>query len=187
MAHNDKFGLDKKELTTLFLDELEKMDLGFSVVDFDLGCREYGIIDVLSITDEGQLVLIDLLSDGQEVSLVKSLNKLRFVLDLRVNLKDLYPKYDISSDMIPSMMILAPEFPPSFCRSLTFIENFRIELFLYKTEEKHGKRKLKLFNVPHEAKRKSVSDLDELKRRLKKEMKNVDSNEIDSFFKHYDK
>jgi len=187
MSQNNKFGLEKKELVTLFLDELEKMDVAFSVVDFDLGCREYGIIDILSVTDEGQLVLIDLLTDGQQVSLVKFLNKLRFVLELRVNLKCLYPKYDIDSDITPSMMIIAPDFSPGFCRSLSFIENFRVELFMYRTEEKHGKRKLKLFNVPHQEKQKSVSDLDGLKRKLKKETKNVDSNEINSFFKHYDK
>jgi len=187
MAHDNKFGLDKKELATLFLDELEKMDLDFSVVDFDLGCREYGVVDILSVTDEGQLVLIDLLTDGGDVSLVKFLNKLKFVMDLRVNLKDLYPRYDIDPDVVPSMMIIAPEFPPSFCRSLSFIGNVKIELFLYKTEEKHGKKKLRLLNLPQEKRRKTVSDIDELKRRLKKEMKHIDSSEIDSFFSHYDK
>jgi len=128
--NKDSLDQNNKLLKTLILNSLTQLDSNIKVIDFGLGSKEFGYIDILAADSAGSLLLVNIFADT-EPELVDLLNKYKFIVENKVSLKTLYPAENISAELPPKIVLISNIFSSRFRRSLDFIGQISIELVTY--------------------------------------------------------
>ena len=181
MEHNQ----EKQLLEGLVIRELKKSDPKLSVVDFNFGSKEYGFIDILAVDSKGQLEIINFFSSASIPSLINILNNYKFVLEMRHNLKQLYPAQTIDAQLPPKCLLVAPCFSSQFLRILSFLDSVKLNLFRYTLEISRDIKNIKLFKVELEPNKVHNTTADTLKERLRKIAPTISDEEIDTFLSFF--
>ena len=185
----NKDGLDQnnKLLNTLILNSLTQLDSNIKVIDFGLGSKEFGYIDILAVDSDGALLLINIFTEKQP-ELVDLLNKYKFIIENKLSLKKLYPSERISDEAKPKIILISNVFSARFTRSLDFINEISIELISYSYSMTSGIKRLNLTRHTSESNvmSESTNNIESLRQQLRNTNDDVDDKEIDTFIQFYE-
>ncbi|MCD6460221.1 hypothetical protein J7L67_06100 [bacterium] len=185
--NNDSLGQNNKLLKTLILNSLTQIDKNINVIDFGLGSKEFGYIDIFAIDSMGAFLLVNIFIE-QDPELVDLLNKYKFVMENMVSLKSLYPLKNISVNANPEIILISGSFSSRFRRSLEFIESISITLFTFSYSMSNGIKRLNLNRVSPDSNLVDTpsSNIETLRQQLRKKSGEVDDKEIDTFIQFYE-
>ena len=185
--NKDSLDHNNKLLNTLIINSLTQLDANVKIVDFGLGSKEFGYIDILAVDSTGALLLINIFSDT-EPELVDLLNKYKFISENKIALKTLYPAENISAEAPPKIILISSMFSARFRRTLEFIGEISIDLIVYNYSMANGIKKLNLTRLSAESKitGESSNNIEMLRSRLRQKSDDVDDKEIDTFIQFYE-
>ena len=126
----------KNEITDLIAGNIKVLDENLELIGKHLGTRTGKWCDLVGIGNDKQLVIITVEERYTDRMFCAMLNRLDSVWENMESISQLYSSYGIKKDHFPRVVIIAPSYPHSFLKSLTYLTyRIRIDLFTYRCLE----------------------------------------------------
>ena len=148
----------KEEIKDLIESNCTILDNHLEIVGGNLGTRGEVKWDLVGVDKDRRMVLIGVELRYTDKILYHIVNRLDWAWESIDNITRMYPSCGINRNQIPRAIIIAPSFPPSFRKSITYLNyRIRVNLFTYAYLESDAGKGLLLESVETRMKYETIS------------------------------
>lgn len=141
----------KDEIIHLIEDNIGLLDGTLRLIGKNLGPRNETPWELVGVRDDRRLVLIAVETRVTDRLLLKLLRNLDWAWENIETFVNIYASYGITADQMPSLMVIAPSYPPFFRKCLHYL-TYRIEINLFTYSCLESEKGRGLFLEPVESK-----------------------------------
>ena len=167
----------RQELEQMITNEINKIEKDLTVICSNIPINEKATLDILCHDNNGQLVIVQLSVDEDDIMLLHGIQSLDYVDKFKSFLKATYNKHKISDKEKPRLILIAPSFSDALRLAVEGMKGIRVDLYEWeylKLGDHKGLRLQPIFTYkPEKLKekdRKLVEKKHELKPAKKKEL-----------------
>lgn len=129
---------NESELVSLASSAFQEEPFQYKILDREVGTKQSGTADLIGLDGNKGLILIHILSSGKEAGGVNaSLSNYYWACENILNIKKMYPQFNIDPSVTPKIIYLAKSFSPSVKRNLSLL-NVPVETAQYQSFEVNG-------------------------------------------------
>ncbi len=119
----------QQELEQMVTREIDQLEKDLNVICNDVQINDKTTLDVLCHDVEGQLVIIQISVNEDDVMLLQGIQSLDYIDKFKSFLKATYSKNKIDDKLKPRLILIAPSFSDAVRRAVESMKGIRIELF----------------------------------------------------------
>ncbi|MEM0057396.1 MAG: endonuclease NucS [Candidatus Bathyarchaeia archaeon] len=160
------------ELEQMIMNEINLVEKGLTVICSDVPINEKTTLDILCHDSNGQLVIIQLSVQEDDVMLLQGLQSLDYVDKFKSFLKATYNKHKIDDKEKPRLILIAPSFSDAVKKAVESMKGIRVDLYEWeylKLGDHKGLRLQPIFAWKHAEKEEKPEKKHEPKTPKKKE------------------
>ena len=120
----------KEEIKKLISENYKMLGEDLTLIGKNLGTRGEKLWDLVGVDSKKRLVLIDVELRYTDKMLYQIVNRLDWSWEHVENIAKMYPSYEIDSNQMPRVIIIAPTYSLFFKKSITYL-TYRIKLNLF--------------------------------------------------------
>ncbi|MEM3463288.1 MAG: endonuclease NucS [Candidatus Bathyarchaeia archaeon] len=117
------------ELEQMIANEINLIEKDLTVICSDVPVGEKTTLDILCHDSNGQLVIVQLSVQEDDVMLLRGLQSFDFVDKFKAFLKATYNKHKIDDKEKPRLILIAPSFSDAVKRAVESMKGIRIDLY----------------------------------------------------------
>ncbi|MCS7124724.1 MAG: endonuclease NucS [Candidatus Bathyarchaeota archaeon] len=140
------------ELEQMIVNEINLVEKGLTVICSNVPVNDKTTLDILCHDSNGQLVIIELSVQEDDVMLLQGLQSLDYVDKFKSFLKATYNKHKIDDKEKPRLILIAPSFSDAVKRAVESMKGIRIDLYEWeylKLGDHKGLRLQPIFALKH--------------------------------------
>ncbi|MEM2994436.1 MAG: endonuclease NucS [Candidatus Bathyarchaeia archaeon] len=118
-----------QELEQMLTNELNQIEKGLTVICSDIQISDKTTLDILCHDNNGQLVIIQLDVEEDDIMLLRGIQSLDYVDKFKSFLKATYNKHKINDAEKPRLILVAPSFSDAVRRAVESMKGIRIDLY----------------------------------------------------------
>jgi hypothetical protein len=119
----------RQELEQMITNEIDQIEKGLTVICSNIPINDKAILDVLCHDNNGQLVIMQLNTNEDDIMLVHGIQSLDYVAKFKNFLKATYNKHKIDDKTEPRLILIAPSFSDALRHAVEGIKGMRIDLY----------------------------------------------------------
>jgi len=120
----------KEEIVRLIAEHYKVLDQHLELMGEGIGTREGKLWDLTGVDKDKRLVLISVELRYTDKLLFHLVNRIDWAWEHLESITKMYPSYKIHSDQIPHALIVAPSYPPSFKKCISYL-TYRVKISLF--------------------------------------------------------
>jgi len=126
----EKLSIESRhELEQMIINEINLVEKGLTVICSDVPINEKTTLDILCHDSNGQLVIIQVSVQEDDVMLLQGLQSLDYVDKFKTFLKATYNKHKIDDGEKPRLILIAPSFSDAVKRAVESMNGIRVDLY----------------------------------------------------------
>jgi hypothetical protein len=118
-----------QELEQMIANEINQIEKGLTVICSSVPINEKTTLDILCHDSNGQLVIIQLDVNEDDIMLLQGIQSLDYVDKFKSFLKATYNKHKIEDKEKPRLILIAPSFSDAIRRAVEGLKGIRIDLY----------------------------------------------------------
>jgi hypothetical protein len=118
-----------QELEQMIANEINQIEKGLTVICSSVPINEKTTLDILCHDSNGQLVIIQLDVNEDDIMLLQGIQSLDYVDKFKSFLKATYNKHKIDDKEKPRLILIAPSFSDAIRRAVEGLKGIRIDLY----------------------------------------------------------
>jgi len=149
------------ELEQMIVNEINLVEKGLTVICSNVPVNDKTTLDVLCHDSNGQLVIIQLSVQEDDMTLLQGLQSLDYVDKFKSFLKATYNKHKIDDKEKPRLILIAPSFSDAVKRAVESMKGIRVDLYEWeylKLGDHKGLRLQPIFTWKHAEKPKEKEE-----------------------------
>ena len=119
----------QQELEQLLTKDLNMIEKDLTLICNNIPVNDKTTVDVLCHDNNGQLVIVQMKVNEDDVMLLQGIQSLDYVDKFKSFLKATYSKHKIDDKEKPRLMLIAPSFSDALRRAVESMKGIRIDLF----------------------------------------------------------
>ncbi|MEM2281418.1 MAG: endonuclease NucS [Candidatus Bathyarchaeia archaeon] len=119
----------RQELEQMIINGINLIEKGLTVICSDVPINDKTTLDILCHDSNGQLVIIQLGIQEDDVMLIHGLQSLDYVDKFKSFLKATYNKHKIDDKEKPRLILIAPSFSDAVKRAVESMKGIRVDLY----------------------------------------------------------
>jgi hypothetical protein len=120
---------NRQELEQMITRDINLVEKGLTVICSDVPINEKTTLDILCHDSNGQLVIIQLSVEEDDIMLLQGIQSLDYVDKFKSFLKATYNKYKIDDKEKPRLILIAPSFSSAMRQAVESMKGMRIDLY----------------------------------------------------------
>jgi len=160
----------RQELEQMITRDINLVEKGLTVICSDVPINEKATLDILCHDSNGQLVIVQLSVDEDDVMLLHGIQSMDYVDKFKSFLKATYNKYKIDDKEKPRLILIAPSFSSAMRQAVESMKGMRIDLYGWeylKLGDHKGLRLQPIFTSAPQEKLREKEEKPEKKREVK--------------------
>jgi hypothetical protein len=160
----------RQELEQMITRDINLVEKGLTVICSDVPINEKATLDILCHDSNGQLVIVQLSVDEDDVMLLHGIQSMDYVDKFKSFLKATYNKYKIDDKEKPRLILIAPSFSSAMRQAVESMKGMRIDLYEWeylKLGDHKGLRLQPIFTSAPQEKPREKEEKPEKKREVK--------------------
>jgi hypothetical protein len=118
-----------QELEQMITNEISQIEKGLTVICSNVPINERAALDILCHDSNGQLVILQLDVNEDDIMLLHGIQSLDYVDKFKSFLKATYNKHKIDDKEKPRLILIAPSFSDAVRRAVESMKGIRIDLY----------------------------------------------------------
>ena len=118
-----------QELEQIITNEINKIEKDLTVICSNVPINEKATLDILCHDNRGQLVIVQLSVDEDDIMLLHGIQSLDYVNKFKSFLKATYNKHKISDKEKPRLILIAPSFSDALRLAVEGMKGMQIDLY----------------------------------------------------------
>jgi len=119
----------RQELEQMVMKEMDQIEKDLTVICSDVPINDKTTLDVLCHDNNGQLVILQLSVNEDDIMLLQGIQSLDYVNKFKSFLKATYNKHKIDDKESPRLILVAPNFSDAVMHVVESIKGIRIDLY----------------------------------------------------------
>jgi len=118
-----------QELEQIITNEINKIEKDLTVICSNVPINEKATLDILCHDNKGQLVIVQLSVDEDDIMLLHGIQSLDYVNKFKSFLKATYNKHKISDKEKPRLILIAPSFSDALRLAVEGMKGMQVDLY----------------------------------------------------------
>ena len=118
-----------QELEQIITNEINKIEKDLTVICSNVPINEKATLDILCHDNRGQLVIVQLSVDEDDIMLLHGIQSLDYVNKFKSFLKATYNKHKISDKEKPRLILIAPSFSDALRLAVEGMKGMQVDLY----------------------------------------------------------
>jgi hypothetical protein len=119
----------REELEQMITNEMNQIEKDLTVICSNVPINEKATIDILCHDGNGQLVILQLSVDEDDIMLLHGIQSMDYIDKFKSFLKATYNKHKIDDKERPRLILIAPSFSDAVRRAVESMKEMRIDLY----------------------------------------------------------